>query len=255
MFPPSYFPQKVAPQGLEGPPISVYSVFMTLSTTFRSAFFAALLALATFAAVAAPEYDLMRPAIPLINEKRKPPRPPHGIQSIDSEALMHSYYTRGKPAGWLVQNAQGRIAQRIAGTTLEGVLKKSNGPGLYEIAYRDVLLANVDWTDRGDMTQAERLMDQLLGTKVSAKCHVALANGPLVCEVKGEIDGKLQDIGGHILSKGWLGWQSEVGYVSTSAHAMARGAYWEGRGVWSNPWYFPDGRTRNAYPSFQPTRK
>jgi len=196
---------------------------------------------------AAQDYDPMRSAI---KPRALPPRAPHVITDFDTEAQMHSYRTKGAPGAPLVANTGARRSQAISKTKLEGTLKKGKSVGLYEIEYLDVVLANIDWRDRGDRQHADRLMDSLVGTKVTANCHVRLSNGPLVCEVTGEIEGKSQDAGAYILGKGWLGWQTEVGaFISPAAQTRAKEAYWAGLGVWSNPWYFPDGSFRNAYVS------
>ena len=96
---------------LEGRAFSVYSVFMTSFTNVKTAIYSAALVFTSLVAQAGLVHDPMRPAIPLMSEKRMPPRPPQGIQNLDTEALTHNFQTRGAPAGWLVPNVQGQIGR------------------------------------------------------------------------------------------------------------------------------------------------
>lgn len=120
--------------------------------------------------------------------------------------------------------------------------------GLFKIDDKQVLLINVDFRDRGFVKEASAYLAQFEGKKAEAICQIDLASGPLVCNVFA-MEGKAEvNLSEQLLQRGWYGWQAETGgAVGIEATRAANEAYWAYRGVWENPWYFPDGHVRQMY--------
>ena len=176
-----------------------------------------------------------------------PRRKPLWGNSIEREVFNRQILVKGRPGQDLVPGdfppARGLNTEKSVGTLIPVE------HGLYRIGNFNSTMANVDFRDRGYVKEAQAFLAEYENKPVEAYCYLQIW-GARVCDViaKDTETGKDINLGATLLKNGWYGWQKEVGPTASAEGTRgATEAYWNYRGVWSNPWYFPDGKNRNAF--------